>query len=153
MNRRPGNHKSRRRAGAALVEAALVLSALLFTIFALFDLGLAVLRLSVLSAAADHALRYASLHGEYAEADDQLGPNLLEGNAGDGTPLAAVMGPPLITVDHANVLYSVAWPDGTNNVGDRVMVEVTYPHSPLFSFIAGSTGWPLQVSASGWVEH
>ena len=134
----------RSRSGAALVEGAIVLTVFLTIIFALFDLGLAVMRENTLAEGARRLAREASLRGEKAAVDrTDWGPIRRIESADDNTELATAARSKLLMVDPGAVQIDVIWPDGRNRPGDRVTVVLTYEHHTTLPFLFGSE--PLQL--------
>ena len=97
--------------GAALVEGAIVLT----VFFALFDLGLAVMRVNTLAESARRFARQASLRGEKAAIDhDDWGPTRHIESADGHTELATSARSRLLMVDPGAAQIDVTWPDGRN---------------------------------------
>jgi Flp pilus assembly protein TadG len=109
--------------GQALVEFALVLPLLLLLSIALTDLARAVWQFNELALAAREGSRFAIVHG-----GGSLAP------AGPAANDAAVRAQVLrYTVGVPNVAVASTWPNGTNNRGDSVQVDVTAPFTPVLS--------------------
>jgi hypothetical protein len=142
------------RSGAALVEGAIVLTMFLTIIFALFDLGLAVMRENTLAEAARRLAREASLRGEKAAVDRTLwGPTPRLETADAATELASTARSKLLTVDPADVQIEVSWPDGRNRSGDRVTVVLTYQHHTTLPFLFGSQPLELRGESTMRIER
>lgn len=149
---RKAPHEVRR--GAALVEGAIVLTAFLTMIFAMFDLGLAVMRRNTLAEAARLTAREASLRGEGAAADrTPWGPSGRTEMADDASELAATARSRLVVLDPARVLIDVAWPDGRNRSGDRVTVVLSYQHHTILPFLFGSQPLELRGESTMRIER
>lgn len=145
---------ARPRRGAVVVETAIVLMVLLTLLFALFDFGLAVLRHNALCDCARRAARLAALRGEKAaDPAPSLGPAEFLGDAAAEHPLANVIRPRLFTMQPAEVTIRCTWPDGGLQIGQRVVVELTYPHDLMFSSLFGDDGWPLVATSTMPIEH
>ncbi len=142
------------RSGAAAVEGAIVMSALIVVLFGMLDLSLVVLESNTLSEATRRLGRQAVVHGQMATAPMTVwGPTSVAGSAGDGTEFAQALRPELATFDLNQVKYSIDWPDGTNRPDDRVRVKVTYQYQPLMPFVLGSGSVPLQAVTTMQVAH
>ena len=142
------------RRGAALVEGAIVLTVFLTIIFAMFDLGLAVMRENTLAEAARRLAREASLRGEKAAADRPLwGPASRIETADAPTDLASTARSKLLMVDPADVQIEVTWPDGRNRSGDRVTVVLTYQHHTTLPFLFGSEPLELRGESTMRIEY
>src|SRR4051794_12079630 len=107
-----------RRRGAAMVEAAIVLTVFLTLIFGMLDLAIAVFRRHVISGAAGMGSGRAAVHGGLAPSDWDGGP---WGTAAFGPVAAtstdvkvAAIAPYLAGMDPATVSISMSWPDGKN---------------------------------------
>jgi hypothetical protein len=142
------------RRGAALVEGAIVLTVFLTIIFALFDLGLAVMRENTLAEAARRLAREASLRGEKAALDRPLwGPAPRVEAADAATEVANTARSKLLMVDPADVQVEISWPDGRNRSGDRVTVVLTYEHHTTLPFLFGSEPLELRGESTMRIER
>lgn len=142
------------RGGMVLVEATIVLGVFLLFIFAVCDLGLAVLRQNSLAEAARRLAREATVHGARATPQrTEWGPDVYEGTAADTNDYAAVVRPVLVTVDPADVSLRLRWPDGGNRSGERVEVRLTYRHHPIAPTLLGYGRITLRGEAAMWIEH
>ena len=144
----------RDRHGVAAVEGALILSALMLLLFVLLDLGLAVCRYNILSAAARNLARAAIVRG--ADAAPQLsawGPNPYSGNAGDSSAMATVAASWLATMSPGDVSMQLTWPDGDNQSNHRVSVQLGYNHQFLTSFLSLGNALSLQAQSTMLIMH
>ncbi|MCI0376560.1 MAG: hypothetical protein L0215_03035 [Gemmataceae bacterium] len=116
-----------RRAGALVVESAVVYSLLMLLLIGLIVAGLGVFRYHEVAWLAREGARYASVRGEIFQRTT-------------GTPAATpeevynkVILPKVVALDVKNLTYSVTWnPD--NKQGSEVTVTVTYKWLPELFF-------------------
>lgn len=142
------------RSGAALLEGTIVLAVFLTMIFAMFDLGLAVMRQNSLAEAARRLARTAIVHGDLAPPEHAAwGPGRYTGNANSDDEVADAVRAGLVTMDPANVTIDVSWPDGDNRTGDRVVVAVAYRHRTILPSLFGSAPLELRADSSMRIEH
>ena len=109
--------------GQALVELALVLPLILLVSVGLIDATRAVWQYNELALAAREGTRYAIVHGAGSVAP--TGPS-----ANDTAVRAEVL---RFTIGMSNVSVVSSWPNGTNNRGDAVRVDVIAPFAPVLS--------------------
>lgn len=149
------NHSSsHRRHGVSVVEGAIVLSTLMVVLMGMLDLSLLVLESNTLAEAARRLCRTAMVHGQMASPQLTVwGPASVSGTANDGTEFAQALNPELVTFDLSQVSYSINWPDGGNQPGNRVQVTVKYQYQPLMPFILGTTAVPLTMETTMEVAH
>jgi Flp pilus assembly protein TadG len=141
-----------RRPGVTTVEAAIVLGVLFVLVFGMLDLGILVFRQHVLSAAARHASRNASLHGSKAVVP--WGPVTAgPAAASDGAPAPTAVRPHLFGLNPAEVTVKVEWPDGSNEPGDRVRVTLTSDYQHIMATIFGATPRRLTVTSTVPISH
>ena len=154
MNARRFARTAGRRHGVALVESSIVLTVFLVIIFAMFDLGLAVMRENTLAEAARRLARAAAVHGEKAAPERSTwGPARHTATAAVDSEIAATIRGSLVTLDPASVQIDITWPDGENRVGDRVTVAVTYQHHTTLPFLFGSGPLELCGESTMRIEH
>lgn len=131
------NAKSRR--GGALVEFALVAVLLLTVMFACFEFSRMLLAYNSLANAAGSGSRYAIVHGNTGAAN----------NCGPGNTAACVAAVRAMAVigmlNPARLNIAVGYPNGTNQPGSRVTVNVTYAYDPWFEL-------PLRVNLGATSE-
>jgi hypothetical protein len=165
--------RSRRR-GATLVEAAVSISLFLTLVVGMLDLGITLFRRHVLSQAARQGARIAIVHGYLApnhSAADSWGPTpsyfpalgsrslyadaaYQEVRADDpNDALAAAIRPYLPGIDPSTVTLQIAWPEGDNDVGNRVTVTVTAPASHVLRMFATGPGAVLGASSTMTIVH
>lgn len=134
--------------GATLVELPLAMLWVLTVIFGLTESGRLMLAYTTLCDAARAGTRYAIVHGSYRTGD--CTPDDLNGRAGPSDDPACVVRvvknvATAAGLSSASIGVQVRYPDGTNNIGTRVTVKVSYPFTsvlPLivpFSVTIGST--------------
>ena len=144
----------RGRCGAALVEGTIVLAVFLTIVFALFDLGLAVMRENSLAEAARRLARAAIVHGDLAEPEqNSWGPARYSGTAADDTEYAEAIQLALVTIDPADVEIEITWPDNDNQTGDRVTVAVRYDHHTILPRVLGASTMELVGRSTMRIEH
>jgi hypothetical protein len=157
----------RNRSGTALVEAAIVTSVFVTLVFGMIDLGITLFRKHVASEAARQGARNASVHGYRAPLGTSMnawgptppyfppltGHSLYAGStcttvsAGDPSDeLAGTITPYLTGVDPSTATITILWPDGNNDVGNRVTVCVTATYQPPVAFLFGDG--PISISGS-----
>ncbi len=115
----------RNTAGATAVEFALLLPVLLLVILGIVEGGRTFLALHALEKVAGDGVRYASLRGSESESpvtQAQVEEFVKSRAAG----LVA-----------AELDVNLVWPDGNNDPGNRVTVQVAYDHEPLFGDFVG----------------
>lgn len=142
------------RRGAVAVEGAIVLIVFFMVMFALFDIGLAVVRYNMLSLAARSAARAAVVHG--SEAPPQLttwGPESYSGTAADGSEVAQVAAPYLTTMDLGSVSITMTWPDEDVQADDRVTVKMSYRNVPLTPLLSGLGTMTLSATSTMRIVH
>jgi hypothetical protein len=143
-----------RRPGAALLEGTIVLAVFLTIIFAMFDLGLAVMRQNSLAEVARRLARTAIVHGDLAPPEhSSWGPLPYSGTADDDHEIADAVRAGLVTMNPADVSVSVTWPDGDNRTSDRVIVAVEYPHRTMLPSLFGSAPMNLRAESTMRIEH
>jgi Flp pilus assembly protein TadG len=140
--------------GQAIVEFALVAVFLVVLVVSILEMSLFLYNYAVLTDAAKEGVRYAIVHG--ASGTNPSGPTGAAGttsswsactsSSGGTTSVAnavkAFAAASLHDVSSMNI--NVCYPDGNNNPGSGVQVNVSYPYSPLFL-----TNWAsVTISAS-----
>jgi hypothetical protein len=149
---RPEQARKKRR-GAALVEGVMVTSFFVTLVFGMIDLSIALFRKHVVSEAARQGARIATVHGYLAGASSTMiawgptpsyfpaltqrsvyaGSNSYSVQADSSSDeLADAIRPYLVGLDPSTVTLQIVWPDGNNDLGNRVSVTVTVPYSHLF---------------------
>ena len=115
----------RNTAGSAAVEFALVLPILLLVTLGIMEGGRTFLALHALEMVAGDGVRYASVRG--SESQSPVTPAQVE----DFVKSRAAG---LVAAD---LDVSLVWPDGNNDPGNRVTVQVAYDHETLFGDFMG----------------
>jgi hypothetical protein len=122
-----------------MVETAVVLGVFVAILLGSVDLGLVLLRRISLTAGARHVARAATVHGRSSRAEQAAwGPDRFSGTAADGTDVALSICPALMALDPRLVTIQLEWPDGDNQVGQRVRVTTEYRHESVFPFLYGA---------------
>jgi Flp pilus assembly protein TadG len=136
MMRRATNRGRRR--GAAMAEAAIVLSVFLTLVIGTIDLGLGVFYQQVVSHAARQGVRQAIVHGKNAPPKMTAwgpAPYSAAGDSGDAIPTA--IRPYLSGLNPSNVTVQVNWIDGDNDLEKRVRVTVSTTWTPMLLGLLG----------------
>ena len=133
--------------GSTLVEFAFVLVLLLATAFGGLEMDRMILAHTSLGNAARAGVRYASVHGKYADGainattTDNIG-QVVKNFAGMGTLDASRMTISETCTNGSGAYINVCYQDGNDNLGSRVSVTVNYPYTPFTTF------FPFSVSLS-----
>ncbi|MFQ5731509.1 MAG: TadE/TadG family type IV pilus assembly protein [Planctomycetaceae bacterium] len=144
----------RRRRGAVLLEAAITLPVLLFVVFGLLDLGMAVLRQNSLAEAARRGARAAIIHGDSHETKQTVwGSGTYTGTAADLTPQAEAVRPALVLMPPADVTLKMEWLDGKSWPGQRVRVTASYSNKPIFPFLIPAGLMSLHAVSTMRIAH
>jgi hypothetical protein len=159
------------RPGAALVEAVVTTSLFVTLVLGMFDLSLALFRKHVASESARQGARIATVHGYLAPFSSTMNawgpppsyyPALAQQSVyassksytvqadAASDELAAVIRPYLVGIDPSTVTIQIAWPDGNNDLGNRVSVTVTVPYHHL---LIGSGSINLGATSTMTVVH
>ncbi len=142
------------RRGAVAVEAAIVLGLLFMLLFVIFDLGLAAARYNMLSGTARSIARQAIVRGAKASTElSPWGPGEYAGNAADSAEMARIAAPLLATMDPADVVLEVSWPDGDNEVGNRVHVHLSFVHRPFVPLLNLAGSFTLRADSTMRIMH
>lgn len=123
--------------GQALVEFALVVPVLLLLTFGVFDLGQMIWQSNTLAFASREGARYAIVHGNGSS--DPTGPAPLTDEPIRTAVVRYATGIP-------DPIVVATWPDGDNQRGSRVLVEVTTRFEPILSsyLMAGALEFTLR---------
>lgn len=142
------------RRGAVIVEGAVVLGVALLVLFAILDLGLAVLHYNALSEGARRVARAAIVRGAMAEpAMTAWGPKPFTGTGASESEIAASLQPALAAIDPSRVTLQVEWLDGDNQPGDRVQVTVSESYLPVVPFFSMQGAIQLRAVSSMRIQH
>ena len=127
------NSRTRRRRGAAQIEFLLSFFTIIFVLYGVIEISMAVYAMSVLANAAREGTRYAIVHG--ARNGSCSGPNTPAcGDATGANVQAVVTDYARFTLhDTSAMTVNVTWPDGNIDQGSRVQVDVVYNYSPWIS--------------------
>ena len=144
----------RRRTATTLVEGTVVLGVLFLLVLAMLDLGILVFRQHVLSAAARHLSREASVHGSRATILGVWGPNKVGPVAASHTgPVPSAVRPELFGLNPTEVTVTAEWPDGTNEAGSRVRVTLATEYRPVLASVFGTTPRRLTATSTVPISH
>ncbi len=125
---RLSRNATRRRRGASVLEAAIVLPVLLLFLLSGLELGLMLIRKNALAEAARGGARAAIVRGSRCDAAMQMGPATVECTASDNNGVADACRRMLPTMNPAEVDIEVRWPSASNEAGELVTVNVSYEH-------------------------
>jgi len=137
--------KTRRMAGQALLEFAMVLLLVLTLIFGTMEIGLIVLSYNTVADAARAGLRYATVHGSFRTGSGVDGPSGPSNNPTNvvsavqgvltaaGLPTATGTTCPPAVAGTATIL--VTYPGGQNTIGQTVTVQACYGYTPVSAFL------------------
>jgi hypothetical protein len=135
--------------------------------FGMIDVGIALFHQHVVSEAARQGARQAIVHGYRAASGTTMnawgptppyfptltGHSLYAGSTSVTVPasdpadeLAATIAPYLAGLDPTSVTITIQWPDGNNDVGNRVTVSVTTTYQPPVAFLFGDR--PVEIGGS-----
>lgn len=138
------NRKHLRQRGIAMVEFAIVLPVLLTVLFAVTEIGRAMVRYNTLTKSVQDGARYAAAYALLGttgavNVDAQLQTAVrnivVYGNrAGTGSPLMAGLQPAQINLVDAG--------------GDQIRVDASYPYQPLLGVILPNLGLGTSTSLS-----
>nr|WP_237225922.1 hypothetical protein [Rubinisphaera sp. JC750] len=112
---------------------------------------MATLRYNALGEAARRAARAAIVKGAMSEAE-ALGPDTIEGAVSDDLELTDVIRPTLIGMPASDVQMTISWPDGDNEIGSTVTVQLQYNHALFFLGGAGAS-LPLTATSVMQIVH
>ncbi|WP_410001939.1 TadE/TadG family type IV pilus assembly protein [Rubinisphaera sp. JC750] len=146
----PDTPRSTRR-GAVFVESAIVASVVFLVLLTGLNLTMATLRYNALGEAARRAARAAIVKGAMSEAE-ALGPDTIEGAVSDDLELTDVIRPTLIGMPASDVQMTISWPDGDNEIGSTVTVQLQYNHALFFLGGAGAS-LPLTATSVMQIVH
>jgi Flp pilus assembly protein TadG len=143
-----------RRRGAAMVEAAIVLSIFLIMVFAMLDLGSAVFQRTVTGSLAHEAARLASIHGELASPQmSQWGSSTYTATASATDQIMTAIRPYLGVLDPTTTTVKLEWLDGNNSPESRIRATVTTTRNPLVISLFGATAWQFSASTTMQISH
>jgi Flp pilus assembly protein TadG len=155
---RPRRMKGRgnRRRGAAMVEAAIILSVFLTLVLGMIDLGLAVFRQQRVSEVARQLVRKAIVQGQFAPTSlngGPWGPTTYTGTGSSTDAISTSVQPYMGGLDPSQVNLKVVWTNGNNNVESTVQVTVTTTWTPIFSYIFGGSTRTLSAESTMPIAH
>jgi Flp pilus assembly protein TadG len=128
-----------RRTGAAMIEAAFILTSLFILTVGFFDFAIGIYRYHILSEAARQLARHAIVHGEFADRLGKWGPTTYSGAADASDVIALAVRPYLVGLDPLTVAVTVEWPETSNQVEKAVRVTLNTPFHPLLTQWFGSS--------------
>lgn len=145
------------RRGLTFVETAITILVFLTLVLGMLDLGVGVLRHSILSESARNGVRQAIVHGSLAPAGwngGPWGPATIDVPAtAVGIPIVDEVQPLLAGLDLGQTRINVEWSDGGNDVGQQVRVRIRTPYQPIMTFIFGNPTFTLQAASTMAIAH
>jgi Flp pilus assembly protein TadG len=130
--------------GSAMIEFSLVLMLMLTVVFGVIELGRLMLTYAILANAARTGARYAVVHGSNRCVSPSTCPNPTDGPSGPSgcsqvtqVIQSSATGLGTLTFNSCSGTNSM-YPDGDNAVGSRVTITVSYPYTPMISFLLPS---------------
>jgi Flp pilus assembly protein TadG len=145
-----------RRRGAAMVEAAIILTVFFTLVFGMLDLGMAVFRQQRISEVARQLARKAIVQGVNAPSTlngGPWGPTTYTGTGSASDSIATSIQRYLGGLNPSQVNLKVVWPDNNNNVESRIQVTVTTTWTPMFTYIFGGATWTLRAESTMPIAH
>jgi hypothetical protein len=141
--------------GVTTVELSIVMMVFLTIVFGMLELSVAVFQYHVVSQAARHGARLASVRGELAglvgEWNPAMGnPHVVSLSADD--PVANAIRPYMAGIIPSLTTVALSWPDGTNELESPVQFEVQTVHQPFVTFLFTSS-WTLTARSTMPVNH
>ena len=143
-------------------------------VFGMIDLSIALFRKHVVSEAARQGARVATVHGYLAPTSSNMNawgptpsyyptlPNqsiyassnsyTVQANA-RSDELAGAISPYLVGLDPSTVTIQIVWPDGNNDLGNRVSVTVTVPSRHPVPLFFGTDSINLGATSTMTVVH
>lgn len=142
-----------RRAGAAALEAAVVLPVFFIMVFGMLDLSIALFRNELLSEVSRTGARSAMVHGLRASryGGTAWGTSTINVYANaTGYPIVDKLAPLLVGFDLSKTTIKVEWPQGSNDVqiDNTVRVTITAPYTPLMASLFGTAVLNLSASST-----
>jgi len=142
-----------RRHGATTLEMSFCLMMFLTVTMGTVDLGIGVFRYHVVSQAARHAARQASVRGELASPLGIWGPNTIDVNANaSGIPVVDAIRNMLVGCDLSKTQITVEWPNG-NELDEQVKVTVSSKFKPTLLFIFPNVEKTLSATSTMRIAH
>jgi hypothetical protein len=120
-------------------------------IFGMIDLGLGVMRFNMISHAAREGVRQAMVHGKHAISPWSTATNLAASTVGN--PIVDAIAPQLIGCDLTTTTITLAWVDGSNDIGQRVRVAINTTYQPFMTYIFGATAIPQTAASTSRFTH
>jgi len=119
--------------GASLVEFSLCVFLLIMVLMSIVEMGRLVLLYTTVANAARGAARYAIVHGSNRTGSGSTGPS----GPGANPPEVVLVARNFATIlNEAELIVTVGYPGGNNNVGSLVTVTVSYPFDPLLGYFS-----------------
>jgi Flp pilus assembly protein TadG len=136
--------------GATTVEFGLITVLLVIVLLSVVEMGRMVLVYTTMANSARAGARYAIVHGgdrTGSGATGPSGPGCTTGCAQINTVVNAFAQGGLLNT--ANLTTTVGYPDGTNTVGSRVTVTVSYTYDPMIRYFSTILNKPLGSTSQG----
>jgi Flp pilus assembly protein TadG len=134
---RSHKHVWREQRGQAVVEFAFVIGFLVILMVSMLEMTLFLYNYAVLTDAAKEGVRSAIVHGSstgvLVSATAESAPWPPCRTPASGSVLNAVQAYAAASLHNISTMnVNLCYPDGNNNPGSGVQVNVSYPYSPLF---------------------
>jgi Flp pilus assembly protein TadG len=150
---RPKSGRKRRR-GATLVESTFTTLAFMGLMLGTVDMGVAIMRMHIVSEAARQGARKAIVHGStMGNPLGKWGPTAFNGNGNSSDPIVASNVAYLTGLDPTQVTINVTWPDGNSKVESRVTYQVSTTWSPMITWVFGSPTYTLSATSTMQIAH
>jgi Flp pilus assembly protein TadG len=123
--------------GQAIIEFALVAVFLVVLVVSILEMSLFLYNYAVLTDAAKEGVRYAIVHGSstgtLVSGSPESSPWPPCSTAATGGVLSTIQAYASASLHNTSGMSAdLCYPDGNNNPGSAVQVNVSYPYSPLF---------------------
>ena len=142
----PGSsRRGRTRAGATVLEMAVVAPAVLLLLFGMIDLGIAVYAYNTLAEAVRAGTRYGVVHG--ARATKPAGPLANDRQVED---VVRSYAPGFIP---AKLTVTSTWPDGDNEPSSHITVSANYNYTPTVTALLGFKTLKLSSTSNMSIVH
>jgi hypothetical protein len=118
------------------------------------DMGVAIMRMHIVSEAARQGARKAIVHGGTpGNLLGAWGPTAFSGNGNSSDPKVASNSAYFTGLDPSQVTINLTWPDGNNNVESRVTYQVSTTWTPMITWVFGSPTYTLSGSSTMQIAH
>lgn len=132
--------KRRRDSGQGLVEFALIAPIFFIVVLGLIDGTRAIFAYNTLANASREGARYGIVHG--GSSVSPVGPGVNE------AALTGYVQKYMQAFAPSDVAVTPTWPTGSNAVGGKVKVDITYQYHPMFGGLVGIKSLTLSAGAT-----